>query len=135
MSLISPAWATRYFAVVVGPLLLIAAAGLVRAGRLGLVALIAIGVLWSNYVLQDNKENAREIAAGLVPYVHPGGLVHLDRSPSRCRCLRYYLGPGLRFATTLGPVPDPQIMDWRDALSRLRKVTPAADLDAVAGRR
>ncbi len=130
VSLFSPAWATRYFAVVVGPLLVIAAAGLVRAGRTGLIALIAIGVLWSNYVLKDDKENAREIAAGLVQYVHPGDLV-ISTQPEQVPVLRYYLGPGLRFATTLGPVPDPQIMDWRDALSRLRKVTPEADLAPV----
>jgi mannosyltransferase len=130
LSLISPAWTTRYFAVVVGPILLISAAGLVRAGRIGLVALIAIGVLWSNYVLQDNKENAREIAHGLMPYVHPGDLV-LSTQPEQVPVLRYYLGPGLRFGTTLGAVPDPQVMDWRDALSRLRKVTPAADLEPL----
>jgi hypothetical protein len=34
--------------------------------------------------------------------------------------LRYYLGPDARFATTLGPVSDPQVFDWRDAVSRLR---------------
>jgi mannosyltransferase len=130
LSLISPAWTTRYFAVVVGPILLIAAAGLVRAGRIGLVALIAIGVLWSNYVLKDDKENAREIAHGLVQYVHPGDLV-ISTQPEQVPVLRYYLGPGLRFGTTLGAVPDPQIMDWRDALSRLRKVTPAADLEPL----
>jgi mannosyltransferase len=130
LSLFSPAWATRYFAVVVGPLLVIASAGLVRAGRIGLVALIAIGVLWSNYVLQDNKENAREIAHGLAPYVHPGELV-ISTQPEQVPVLRYYLGPGLRFGTTLGAVPDPQVMDWRDALSRLKKVTPATDLEPL----
>jgi hypothetical protein len=130
VSLFSPAWATRYFAVVVGPLLLIASAGLVRAGRVGLVALIAIGVLWSNYVITDNKENAREIVHGLAPYVHPGDLV-LSTQPEQVPVLRYYLGPGLRFGTTLGAVPDPQVMDWRDALSRLKKVTPATDLEPL----
>ena len=34
--------------------------------------------------------------------------------------LRYYLGSGLRFATTLGPVADTQVFDWRDAVDRLR---------------
>ena len=31
--------------------------------------------------------------------------------------LRYYLGGGYRWATTLGPVPDPLIFDWRDAVA------------------
>ena len=33
--------------------------------------------------------------------------------------LRYYAGPGYRWATTIGPTPDPHIFDWRDAVSRL----------------
>ncbi len=130
VSLVSPAWTTRYFAVVVGPLLLIAAAGLVRAGRIGVIALIAIGVLWSNYVLKDDKSNVREIAHALAPRLQPGELV-ISTQPEQVPVLRYYLGPGLRFATTLGPVPDPQIMDWSDALSRLKKVTPAVDLEPL----
>jgi len=45
--------------------------------------------------------------------------------------LRYYLGPGYRYATTLGPDPDSQVMDWEDALSRLRAATPARNLEPV----
>ncbi len=129
-SQVSPAWTTRYFAVVVGPLLVISAAGLVRAGRLGLVALALVCLLWSNYVLQDNKENAREVVHQVAPYLHPGDLV-LSTHPEQVPVLRYYLGPGYRYATTLGPVKDPRIMDWEDALARLRAVTPAAELEPV----
>ena len=43
--------------------------------------------------------------------------------------LRYYLGPGLRWANTLGPVPDSRIFDWRDAVSRLRATPPRQTLD------
>jgi mannosyltransferase len=129
-SQISPAWTTRYFAVVLGPLLLISAAGLVRAGRLGLVALVAVCIVWSNYVLQDNKENAREVVHGFAPYLRPGDLV-LSTHPEQVPVLRYYLGPGYRWATTLGPQRDPQLMNWADALERLRAVTPAAQLEPV----
>jgi 4-amino-4-deoxy-L-arabinose transferase-like glycosyltransferase len=129
-SQISPAWTTRYFAVLVGPLLAISAAGLVRAGRLGLVALIAVCVIWSNTVQQDNKENARAIMHGVAAYVHPGDLV-LSTHPEQVPVLRYYLGPGYRYATTLGPDSDSQVMDWEDALQKLRAATPAKDLAPV----
>jgi len=45
--------------------------------------------------------------------------------------LRYYLGPGLRFATTLGPVRDQQAFDWVDAVSRLRRTPPRPTLDRL----
>ena len=129
-SQISPAWTTRYFGVVLGPLLMISAAGLARAGRLGIVALVAVCIIWTNYVQQDNKENARAIMASVAADVHPGDLV-LSTHPEQVPVLRYYLGPGYRWATTLGPVADSQVMDWRDALTRIRRVTPAAELEPV----
>jgi hypothetical protein len=129
-SQISPAWTTRYFAVVAGPLLIISAAGLVRAGRLGLVALVLVFVIWSNSVQQDNKENAREVIHSVAAYVHPGDLV-LTTHPEQVPVLRYYLGPGYRWATQLGPVTDTQVMDWEDALKRIRAVTPARELEPV----
>jgi hypothetical protein len=45
--------------------------------------------------------------------------------------LRHYLGSGPRFATSLGPVPDPQLFDWRDAVERLRAARPRPTLDAL----
>src|SRR5262245_18842695 len=129
-SQVSPAWTTRYFAVVAGPLLVISAAGLVRAGRLGLVALVLVFVIWSNSVQQDNKENAREVIHGVAPLVHTDDLV-LSTHPEQVPVLRYYLGPGFRYATQLGPVTDSQVMNWDDALERMRAVTPARDLDPV----
>ena len=47
-SQVSPAWANRYLAAALAPLLLLAAAGLAHAGRLGLVGLALIAVLWAN---------------------------------------------------------------------------------------
>ena len=110
---------------------MISAAGLARAGRLGIVSLVVVCVIWTNYVQQDNKENARAIMAGVAPEIRPGDLI-LSTHPEQVPVLRYYLGPGYRWATTLGPVADSQVMDWRDALTRiLRAVTPAADLEPV----
>ena len=45
--------------------------------------------------------------------------------------LRYYLGTRVRYATQLGPVADPSIMDWRDALARIKAVTVRRNLEPV----
>lgn len=127
-SQISPAWTTRYFAVVLGPLLALGARALVRARRLGLFAVVAVVFLWMGFQVKDNKENANRIAAGLAPFVHPGTLV-VSTHPEQVPVLRYYLGPGLRWATTLGPVPDSGVFDWRDAVSRLRAAPAKRLLD------
>ena len=126
----SPAWTTRYFAVVLGPLLLLAARGLVHARRLGLFALVAVIFLWTGYAIHDDKENAREISAALAPQLHPGELV-ISTHPEQVPVLRYYLGPGLRWANTLGPVADDRIFDWRDAVDRLRAAQPKPTLAAL----
>jgi hypothetical protein len=118
-SQISPAWTTRYFAVVVGPVLLLAARGLDRAGKLGLAGLVVVLFLWSGYTLHNDKEDAKQVVAGVAAYMHPGELV-VSTHPEQVPVLRYYLGPGFRFRTTMGPVPDQQIFDWRDAVDRLK---------------
>jgi hypothetical protein len=122
-SQISPAWATRYFAVIVGPLLVLGARALFRAGRLGLFALVAVVFLWMGFQLRDNKENANRIAKGLASSIRPGTLV-VSTHPEQIPVLRYYLGPGLRWATSMGPVADSRVFDWRDAVSRLRAASP-----------
>ena len=114
----SPAWTTRYFAVVLGPVLLIGARGLARADRSGLAALAAILFLWAGYSVRDDKENARQITGGVATFMHPGELV-VSTHPEQVPVLRYYLGGGYRWATTMGPVPDDRIFDWRDAVARL----------------
>ncbi len=129
----SPAWATRYFAVVLGPVLLIGARGLVRAERRGLVALAVILFLWAGYSVRDDKENARQISSGISELMHPGELV-VSTHPEQVPVLRYYLGGGYRWSTTLGPVPDARIFDWRDAVDRLRASRMRARVDqTIAG--
>ena len=127
-SQVSPAWTTRYFAVVLGPVLLIGARGLARADRRGLAALAVILFLWAGFSVRDDKENARQITAGVSRFMHPGELV-VSTHPEQVPVLRYYLGPGYRFATTMGPVPDPRIFDWRDAVGRLRASNMRARID------
>ena len=129
-SQISPAWTGRYFAVLLGTLVLLGARGLVAAGRLGLIALVAVIFIWGGYSAHPDKENARQIAAVLKPHVHPGELV-ISTHPEQVPVLRYYFGPGLRWATTLGPVRDDQVFDWVDAVPRLRATAPAPTLERL----
>jgi hypothetical protein len=117
-SQLSPAWTTRYFSVILGPMVLLAAVVLVRARPLGLVAGAILFVLVLGYHPKNDKENARTLAASL-GQLSPAELV-VSTHPEQVAVLRYYLGPGLRWRTTLGSTQDPQVFDWRDAVSRLR---------------
>ncbi|MFL5955781.1 MAG: glycosyltransferase family 39 protein [Gaiellaceae bacterium] len=130
VSQISPAWTARYFAIIVGPLVLLGARGIVRAERVGFVALVAIVFFWGGYSVRNDKENAKQIAAGVQPYLHSGELV-ISTHPEQTPVLRYYLGARQRWATTLGPMNDPRLFDWRDAVGRLRDTRAKATLDAL----
>jgi hypothetical protein len=88
-SQISPAWTTRYFAVILGPAVLLAAALVTRAGRVGVVALVAVLFLWWGFNVRNEKENAKQIAAQLAPFVQPGELV-VSTHPEQVPVLRYY---------------------------------------------
>jgi hypothetical protein len=127
-SQISPAWTTRYFAVVFGPVVLLAAAAVVRGRRVGMVALVAMLFIWWGFNVRNEKENAKQLASQLAPSLRRGELV-ISTHPEQVPVLRYYLGPGFRWATTLGPVPDSQVFDWRDAVSRLKETEPRETLD------
>lgn len=130
-SQVSPAWANRYMAVVAGPAVLVAAIGLAHARRLGMVTLAILAVLWfePRIGVIEGKDNTREVATS-VQYrpVGEGDLV-VSPHPERVPLLRYYMGGEFRYATSLGPVPDPRVFDWRDALERLEdaRPTPTAD--------
>ncbi|MEA2444989.1 MAG: mannosyltransferase [Thermoleophilales bacterium] len=120
---ITPAWSFRYFLVALAPLLLGIGAGLARAGIAGVAAIAVVGLLmWNGKpdVHQlEHKSNVASVAGSLGPRLPPGSLVFSEQ-PEQVAVLRYYLPGGLRYATPLGPVPDPGVMDWRDAMRRLR---------------
>jgi hypothetical protein len=128
-SQVSPAFTGRYFAVFVGPLLLLAGIGLAHAGRLGIVCLLIVLALWLDprTAAINRKSDARAVAALVAPHVRPGDMV-VSVHPEQAPLLRYYFPPGLRYATALGPMADSQVFDWRDALDRLHEATPGATL-------
>jgi mannosyltransferase len=124
-SQITPAWANRYFATFVGPLLLLATAGLAYARRFGLVGLAIVAVYWMNPRTGpiNAKSDAHTVAFIVRDTLKPGDLV-VSTHPEQTPLLYYYLPRGLRYATSLGPVADPRVMDWRDALARLEAAGP-----------
>jgi mannosyltransferase len=137
-SQLSPAWSTRYQGVVLGPLLLFGAAGLAYARWLGLFALAFLLLWWATVTptsaLQD-KSNVDDVAAQLGPQLRPGDQV-VSTQPEQIPVLYYYL-PGaarLRYSDAIGPVNDPQVMDWRDALRRLRASRAATALEPLLDR-
>ena len=123
----SPAWANRYFAVGVGPLVLLAAVGFARGGRIGLVALALCSALW----LSDprdrelrRKSNAAQVGSLFSARVEPGDQVVVTH-PEQAAVMHYYLPEGLRWADPLGRVEDPRVFDWRDVHERLEIAEPA----------
>jgi energy-converting hydrogenase Eha subunit E len=126
-SQVSPAWAARYFAVFVGPILLLGSAGLARGGRLGLVVMAILVAFWFNprtHAL-NTKSDAHEVAVLTRDRLESGDMVvaiHPEQGP----VMHYYLPQniGLRWANAMGPVRDPKVFDWRDALDRLKDAKP-----------
>ena len=130
-SQVTPNWANRYLAVVVGPVIVLAAVGLARAGRVGLVALGVLAVLWLGYRAPADKSNGAALAAQLGP-LPPSTLV-VSAQPEQVPLLAYYLGPA-RFASPLGEGDDPLVVDWRDALDRIRASSPRRSLAPLVER-
>ena len=131
----SPAWTTRYFATVLGPILLVAAAGLAKAGRMGLVALAIVVFFWfypRSYGLK-NKSNAESVAVQVQDQLRPGDLV-ISTHPEQLPLINHYMPPGLEYGTLLGAAPDPAVMDWRDAVERLERARPETNLKPLLDR-
>ncbi|HKH19239.1 MAG TPA: glycosyltransferase family 39 protein [Solirubrobacteraceae bacterium] len=126
-SQLSPAWANRYLAAGAAPFLFLAAAGFARAGRLGLVGLALVAVLWALDGAPTEKSNVRAVAESIAPSLQPGDLV-VATQPEQVPVLDYYLPDGLRYATLTGPVPDTGVADWRDGVERLRATSAERDL-------
>lgn len=118
-SQLQPAWATRYLAVLLGPLLLALAAVLSRGGRETAVALAAVAALWLAAAPSPAASNVRAEALGAAGALRPSDLV-VSTQPEQVPVLYRYLPPNLDYVTPLGPVADPRQVDWRDGLVRLR---------------
>ncbi len=128
-SQVTPAFVSRYFAPVLGAILLLAAWGCARSGILGLVA-IAVSFVFVIHVASytpQYKSDMRDVGGEMAPLLHKGDLV-ISGQPEQVPLAWYYLPSGLRYASTLGPVSDPRYMNWVYALKRLRRSNPEVTL-------
>lgn len=122
-SKLTPAWALRYLAVIVGPLILVFGLGLARTGRLGVVALALAVWFWLLTPVTSSltsKSNVGRVVPALRANLGSDPLV-LSTQPEQVPTVAYYLPGASRFVTPMGPVRDPRVVDWRNALNRLRR--------------
>jgi hypothetical protein len=122
---VSPAWSVRYFAALVGPLLLLAGGVLSRAGNLGLVTVALLAGLWLHPPTGkiNNKSDVHRVGVLLRGQVSPGDIV-VSTHPEHVPVEAFYFPKGLRWASGMGWYPDTRIFDWRDALDRYRAARP-----------
>ncbi|HZE05586.1 MAG TPA: glycosyltransferase family 39 protein [Solirubrobacteraceae bacterium] len=134
-SQIHPAFVVRYFAPIIGALLLLIAWGCARARLLGLVAVaLAIAFLANPATYAPHyKSNMGQIAAQMSPLLRPGDQVVVGQ-PEETPLAWYYLPGGLRYANTAGIVSDPSYMNWVRAVQRIRHTSPQATLSTLVGR-
>jgi hypothetical protein len=143
---INPGWSARYFIAIVAPTILVVAVALAGAGRWGLVALIAVAVLGArpvdvfpeHNVGMAELSNLKGAARTIAPRLRPGDIV-FSIEPGQLTTLYHYLPSGMRYATSMGQVQDPGVIDWRDVVDRLdradvrRNVTELVDTVPVGG--
>lgn len=132
VAIFAESWVTRYFAPLVGAMLLLAAFACARTGALGLAAVVISIVFVANAASfsPKYKSNLRDIAGELAPLMRPGDTI-LVGEPEQVPLAWYYLPAGLRFATLTGPLGDPSTMNWSDAYTRLAHATPATTETAL----
>lgn len=136
-SQINPAFVARYFAPVIGALLLGIAWGCARAKLPGLVAIVvAIAFLANPATYAPHyKSNMGTVAAEMTPLMHQGDNVIVGQ-PEETPLAWYYLPGGLSFYNTAssGRLRDPSYMDWVNAVPRLTNTSPQATLGAIVAR-
>ena len=118
-SQIEPAWATRYSAVLMGPLLLALASVVSRGRRWTVLALVGVAGVWALSGPPAIKSNVRTVSTTIAPSIRPGDLV-VSTQPETVPALHRYLPAGVVYLTPMGLVSDPRQTDWRDGLQRLR---------------
>jgi hypothetical protein len=75
----------------------------------------------------------RVVAADVSNVMQPGDWV-LSTHPEQIPLLHHYLPTGMTWFDERGRVPDPQVMDWRDALENLRATRVSTHLRPILDR-
>jgi MFS family permease len=136
LSQVNPAWSERYMAAILGPLLLLVAAGFSRTGWVGLVSIavvLAMSVTSSINIKVAAKGNMRELASEVRRQLRPGDLV-INGQPEQTPVAWYYLPAHLRFADPMGRTFDPRMLNWADAVDRMKAADPAVVEERLVAR-
>jgi mannosyltransferase len=128
----TPDWVTRYLLPVATVLLLLAALSAARARIVGAVAIVVVVAFCADpgAFAPGHQSDMREVTAQLDRSMHRGDVVAVAQ-PEQTPLAWYYLPPGFRYESTLGPVSQPADMDWDNAETRLQNAAPAATLGRV----
>ncbi|MBV9366727.1 MAG: glycosyltransferase family 39 protein [Solirubrobacterales bacterium] len=131
-SQITPAFVSRYFAPILGAILLLAAWGAARAGIVGLVAIVLslVFVVHLSSYAPRYKSDMRDISGEVTPLLQRDAVV-FNAQPDSTPLAWYYLPADLQYATGLGRVSDPSYMNWVYALKRLQAAEAGTVLDPV----
>jgi hypothetical protein len=139
-SRIEPAWASRYFFIVLAPIAVVVAGGLSRMKGLAIAAIVLAAVVaWPGrpkVKTLQRKSNVASLADKLKPHFKRDMLV-FSSQPEQVPNAAFYFPTeqfGLRYMTPLGHVTDTRVFDWRDALPRLRRARYTAVLQPVVKR-
>jgi hypothetical protein len=128
-SQITPAWNPRYFAPIVGAIMMLTAIGMSRAGLIGALTL-AVALIFlarPDTYAPAHKSDMQDIGGEMGPLLHGDDLVIVGQ-PEQTPLAYYYLPAGLRFSSTIGPVKDPSFVNWINALPRYKAAHPATVL-------
>ncbi len=125
-SQITPAWNPRYFAPIVGAIMMFTAIGMSRAGLVGALTLAVALVFLArpDTYAPAHKSDMQDIGGEMGPLMHGRDLVIVGQ-PEQTPLAYYYLPAGLRFSSTIGPVQDPSFVNWINALPRYKAAQPA----------
>ena len=125
LEIAAPVWLSRYFATLVPVAVVFTALCAARAkivGVAGIVLCIAFSANPAEFA-PGHMSDMREISSAVAPHMHPGDVVAVAQ-PEQTPLAWYYLPAGLRWANALGPVSDPRVMNWDNALGRLQHTSP-----------
>ena len=130
---VKPSWTSRYLAVALAPLL-IAIAGALGTSRRGRRMLLAVVVLLAGWSVvgsllpdasaQYAKSNVAAVVGTVRGELSPGDLVVVTQSEQLAVVAHYLPASHLQFATPLGPVEDPHVVDWRNIIDNLTIADP-----------
>jgi 4-amino-4-deoxy-L-arabinose transferase-like glycosyltransferase len=136
------AWDPRYLGLVVVPALLPLAGALSQARWGTPAALLAVACLAATSVplivdkattVATAKSDAAYLAQELKPQLAPGDLV-ISAEVTDAPAFAFYLGQGYRYATPLGSLAQPLVVDWSNLTGRLQANDAPARLRPLVAR-